>query len=164
MRPDETRLSLGSATTRAEVPVMVEPATPRQEMPAMDAADTNIREIKVFIGRQRWATTAEQASNAFPCGRPSPASVARILPLIQASIKERPMYGIRRFMLVMAAMAATACGDRTSENEAGVDTAAVSAANVAATPQLTDANIVALLNNSHQAEMSLAATARTSAA
>ena len=74
------------------------------------------------------------------------------------------MIGIRRALAVTLTMAVTACGDRTSDDAAGTDTAAASAANAAATPQLTDANIVALLDNSHQAEMSLAATARASAA
>src|SRR5687768_12127768 len=71
------------------------------------------------------------------------------------------MRGFRRTLLAAAAVAVAACGDKSDETRAGTDTAAAAAA---ATPQLTDAHIVALLGNSHQAEMSLAATARTGAA
>jgi putative membrane protein len=59
--------------------------------------------------------------------------------------------------LVSAAFALLACGDRGSE--APADTAAVAPA-----ARITDANIVALLSNTHQAEINLANTARASAA
>lgn len=60
--------------------------------------------------------------------------------------------------LLSVAFLATACGERTDDSAA-----ADAAATAAVTPQLTDANIVALLANTHKAEASLAATARSSA-
>lgn len=70
------------------------------------------------------------------------------------------MDGIQRMAVMLAAPFLFACGDRRGE-DAATDTAAAAAA---ATPQLTDGNIVALLGNAHQAEVSLATTARANAA
>lgn len=74
------------------------------------------------------------------------------------------MSATKTLAAMSAALLLLACGDRASDDAAATDTAAASAATAAATPQLTDASIIALLNNSHQAEMSLAATARAGAA
>lgn len=70
------------------------------------------------------------------------------------------MIGIRRIMLVSVWTGLTACGDRAGDGRSVSDTAAPAAA---AAPQVTDAHIVAFLDNTHQAEMSLAVTARTRA-
>lgn len=64
------------------------------------------------------------------------------------------MSKIHAFALISIVLL-TACGERDSE--APADTAAPSA-------QVTDANIVALLSNTHEAEINLATTARASAA
>jgi putative membrane protein len=66
------------------------------------------------------------------------------------------MTKIHAFALIATAVLLPACGERASE--APTDTAAI------ATPQVTDGNIVALLTNTHQAEISLAEAARASAA
>lgn len=71
------------------------------------------------------------------------------------------MSEIRKLVIMSAALSLLACGDRRGDGATAMDTAATT---TAATPQLTDGNIVALLSNIHQAELSLAATARTSAA
>lgn len=71
------------------------------------------------------------------------------------------MTSIQAMVMASVAAALAACGDRSPEDRAASDTAAVTAA---ATPQLTDGNIVALLDNIHQAEVSLARTALGSAA
>lgn len=67
---------------------------------------------------------------------------------------------LSRLAAAAAALGALGCGEGSRENAAARDTAAATAA---ATPRMTDGNIAALLANSHQAEMSLAATARTTA-
>lgn len=66
------------------------------------------------------------------------------------------MSKIHGFALISIALL-TACGERASE--APADTAAAGP-----TAQVTDANIVALLSNTHEAEINLATTARASAA
>lgn len=73
---------------------------------------------------------------------------------------ERTMARIQRLVMLGATFLFTACGERANDRAA----AETAAATAAATPQLTDGNIVALLSNTHQAEASLAATARSSAA
>lgn len=70
------------------------------------------------------------------------------------------MIGMRTLAILSMVPLAIACGDRTAE-DSSADTAAATAA---ATPQLTDGNIAAWLDNSYQAELSLAATARAGAA
>ena len=72
------------------------------------------------------------------------------------------MFRYRAVALLSLVPLVVACGDRR-ESAATTDTAAATAATAAATPQITDAHIAALLSNTHQAEMSLAATARTNA-
>lgn len=69
------------------------------------------------------------------------------------------MGGIQIVAVVSIASLVIACGDRAAD-DASADTAAATAA---ATPQLTDGNIAAWLDNSYQGEVSLAATARTGA-
>ncbi len=71
------------------------------------------------------------------------------------------MRGIVKLVMLSAALSLNGCGDRAGEGSTATDTAPTTAA---AIPQLTDGNIVALLSNIHQAELSLAATARTGAA
>lgn len=70
------------------------------------------------------------------------------------------MARIHAMVVAFVAGALVACGDRSTEESAASDTAA---ARAAATPQLTDGNIVALLGNTHQAEVRLAQTALGSA-
>lgn len=75
------------------------------------------------------------------------------------------MGGMQTLAVVSIVPLLIACGDRSAD-DAAADTAAATAATAAtaaATPQLTDGNIAAWLDNSYQAEMSLAATARTGA-
>jgi putative membrane protein len=67
------------------------------------------------------------------------------------------MTKIHAAALIATALLLVACGERAGETPA--DTAAA-----VATPQMTDGNIVALLANTHQAEISLASTARAGAA
>lgn len=69
------------------------------------------------------------------------------------------MFRIQRLALLPLAPLVLACGDRAGEDAAS-DTAAATAA---ATPQMTDGNIAAWLDNSYQAEVSLATTALASA-
>lgn len=64
-------------------------------------------------------------------------------------------------VLFSAALCVTGCGDRAGDGANRADTAATT---TAGTPQLTDGNIVALLGNTHQAEISLAQTAHANAA
>lgn len=71
------------------------------------------------------------------------------------------MSGIEKLVTISAALCLMGCGDRAGDGATATDTAATT---TAATPQLTDGNIVALLSNIHQAELSLAATAQTNAA
>lgn len=61
---------------------------------------------------------------------------------------------------LVLAVAASACGERAPADRPDGDTSGASAA---ATPQVTDGNIVAFLINTHQAEVSLATTAQASA-
>lgn len=70
------------------------------------------------------------------------------------------MSGISKLVTMAAAICLIGCGDRAGDDAVRTDTAATT---TAAAPQLTDGNIVALLSNIHQAELSLAATARSSA-
>jgi putative membrane protein len=67
------------------------------------------------------------------------------------------MTNIHAAVLISSALLLAACGERASDSP--TDTAAAAPA-----AQITDANIVALLSNTHQAEISLATTARASAA
>lgn len=67
------------------------------------------------------------------------------------------MTRIHAAALISTAGLLLACGERAGETPADTATAA-------ATPQITDAHIVALLANTHMAEISLASTARASAA
>jgi putative membrane protein len=67
------------------------------------------------------------------------------------------MTKIHAFALIATAVLLTGCGERAGETPA--DTAAAGP-----TAQVTDANIVALLSNTHDAEINLATTARASAA
>lgn len=70
------------------------------------------------------------------------------------------MITISRMFVPLLVLGATACGDGSDARDAARDTTAATAA---ATPQITDGNIAALLANIHQAATSLAATARTTA-
>lgn len=63
--------------------------------------------------------------------------------------------------ILLAVAGVVACGEERTAVELAPDSAA--AANIAAMPKLTDGNIIALLDNRHQAEISLARTARTNA-
>lgn len=67
------------------------------------------------------------------------------------------MKKIHAAALISSALFLVACGERA--REAPTDTAVS-----ASVPQMTDANIVALVANTHQAEISLAETARANAA
>jgi putative membrane protein len=91
--------------------------------------------------------------------QPYPAGIRMHLAPHYRVNKERIMTKIHAVALISTAGLLLACGDRASETAA--DSAAAQAA---LTPQVTDGNIVALVANTHQAEMNLAATARASAA